>query len=188
VIDPVGQVIKYGVDAVRYYALKGLRTYGNSSWDEELLVNTYNSDLADDYGNLVTRVTVLAGKALKELADDPNIELDHSYVENDKWCVGFDERIKEIKGQWDHYLISEALQDTNKLVKELNKRIGDAEPWKDLEKGWPLILETHYALTKINELYYPVIPGKAGEIRVALRDCEKIKPFPKLEFKIEEKC
>jgi methionyl-tRNA synthetase len=183
VVDPVAQVQKYGIDAVRYYALKGLRTYGNSSWDEELLINTYNSDLADDYGNLVTRVTVLAGKALKEFEDDPNVELDYSYVEGDKWCVGFDQRIHNVKTLWNNYLVSDALSETNKLVKELNKRIGDAEPWKDLRNGWVLILELHYAINKINELYYPVIPGKAGEIKVALKNCEKIKPFPKLEIK-----
>ena len=182
VVDPIDQVNKYGVDAVRYYALKGLRTYGNSSWDEELLVSTYNSDLADDYGNLVTRVTVLAAKALKEFESDPNVELDYSYVENDKWCSIFDLRIDGIKVLWDNYLVSDALIETNKLVKELNKRIGDAEPWKDLEKGWPLVLELHYALDKINELYYPVIPGKSGEIRVALKECAKIKPFTKLEY------
>jgi methionyl-tRNA synthetase len=187
VVDPIEQVKAFGVDAVRYYALAGLRTYGNSSWDEELLVAKYNSDLADDYGNLVTRVTVLAGKALEKFKDDPNIELDHSYVSEDKWCVGLDQRIDNIKTLWNNYLISDALQETNKLVKELNKRIGDAEPWKDLEKGWPLVLELHYALTKINELYYPVIPGKAGEIRVALKECDKIKPFPKLEIKEKEK-
>jgi len=182
VVDPIDQLNKYGIDAVRYYALKGLRTYGNSSWDEELLINAYNSDLADDYGNLVTRVTVLAGKALKEFEDDPNVELAYSYVEDDKWCVGFNRRIDKIKGLWDHYLVSEALQETNKLVKELNKRIGDAEPWKDLRNGWILVLELHYALDRINDLYYPVIPGKAGEIRIALKECEKIKPFPKLEI------
>ena len=182
VVDPVAQVQKYGIDAVRYYALKGLRTYGNSSWDEELLVSTYNSDLADDYGNLVTRVTVLAGKALDKFEDDPNVELDYSYI-SDIWRAAIDIRVEEIKNIWNNYLISEALQETNKLVKELNKRIGDAEPWKDLEKGWPLVLELHYALDKINELYYPVIPTKAGEIRVALKECEKIKPFPKLEIK-----
>ena len=182
VVDPVAQVQKYGIDAVRYYALKGLRTYGNSSWDEELLVSTYNSDLADDYGNLVTRVTVLAGKALDNFEDDPNVELDYSYI-SDIWRAAIDIRVEEIKNIWNNYLISEALQETNKLVKELNKRIGDAEPWKDLEKGWPLVLELHYALDKINELYYPVIPTKAGEIRVALKECEKIKPFPKLEIK-----
>src|SRR5690606_23873946 len=110
---------------------------------------------------------------------DLNVELDYSYVENDKWCSIFDLRIDGIKVLWDNYLVSDALIETNKLVKELNKRIGDAEPWKDLEKGWPLVLELHYALDKINELYYPVIPGKSGEIRVALKECAKIKPFPK---------
>jgi methionyl-tRNA synthetase len=188
VIDPIDQLEKYGVNAVRYYTLAGINTYGNSSWDENRLVELYNSNLGDDFGNLVTRVCVLARKVLDKFVDDPNVELDYSYVEDDKWCVTFDQEIQRIHGLWEQYLISDALFETNKLVKSLNKRIGDEEPWKDLEKGWPTILELHYALDKINKLYYPVIPQKAGEVRTALKECKKAIIFPKIEIKKEETC
>lgn len=183
VIDPIDQLEKYGVDAVRYYTLAGINTYGNSSWDEKRLIELYNSNLGDDFGNLVTRVCVLANKTLVKFEDDPNIELDYSYVEDDKWCSLFNLEIERIHGLWEKYLISEALFETNKLVKSLNKRIGDEEPWKDLQKGWPVVLELHYALSKINDLYYPVIPDKAIEVKKALRKCEKAIIFPKIEQK-----
>lgn len=186
VVDPIDQINKYGVEAVRYYALAGITTYGNSAWDEKRLVELYNSNLADDYGNLVARVTHLAGKILSEYEEDPNIELDYSYVREDKFCTGIDEAVKSIKWTWEHatesHEIFDALFDTNQLVKLLNKHINDEKPWEDTHKGWTTILELHYALNKINELYYPVIPGKVGEVRKALRECKKAIIFPKLEL------
>lgn len=186
VIDPIDQVNKYGVDAVRYYTLAGLSTYKNSSWDENRLVELYNSHLADDFGNLVTRVSVLAKKALDKFKDDPNIELDHSLVKDDKFCTLFDQAIENhVKFNWDNYLVYEALQETNKLVKSLNYYINEQKPWEDLEKGWSTILELHYCLSRVVELYYPVIPSKAGEIRRALARCEKVIFFPKIELQTE---
>lgn len=184
VVDPIDQIEKYGVDAVRYYALAGLRTYGNSSWDENQLIELHNSHLADDFGNLVSRVGHLAGKFLKDYGDDSGIELDYSYVQDGEFCVLFDQQIDGvIKPLWESYKISEALDETNKLVKSLNKKFGDEEPWKKGKEGWATILEVHYAVNKVNELYYPVIPGKVGEIRKALKECVKSKLFPKIELK-----
>jgi len=187
VVDPVAQVMKYGLDAVRYYALAGLRTYGNSSWDEQRLVELYNSHLADDFGNLVARVTHLAGKILEEYSDDPSIELDYSYV--DTWVTLFNNNIDTaVKPLWKSYKVSEALEETNILVKRLNKKFGDEEPWKNGREGWITVLEIHYAISKINDLYYPVIPGKVDEVKTALRECKKAIIFPKLEIKNKEKC
>lgn len=183
VVDPIEQVDKYGVDAVRYYALAGLRTYGNSSWDEKQLVDLYNSHLADDYGNLVARVTHLAGKILEELKDDPTIKLDYSCIDNAKYAVGVVQVVASIKALWEEFKISEALDETNKFVKTLNKKIGDEKPWEDSKKGWARILELHHAISLVNELYYPVIPGKVGEVKKALNECKKAIVFPKIELR-----
>lgn len=184
VVDPIDQVNKYGIEAVRYYALAGLRTYGNSAWDENQLIGLYNSHLADDYGNLVSRVTHLAGKFLSDYADDPNVSLDYDLVKNDKWCATFDLHIDEhIVSLWENYKISEALDELNRVVKNLNKKFGDEEPWKKGSAGWSTILEIHYALSRINDLYYPVIPGKVGQVRIALNECKKAIVFPKIEQK-----
>lgn len=182
VVDPIEQVEKYGVDAVRYYALAGLRTYGNSSWDENQLVELYNSHLADDFGNLISRVSHLAGKFLKDYVEDPNVILDYSLVEEDKFCSLFNLQIEEVvRPLWDSYKISEALDETNKLVKILNKKFGEEEPWKKGVEGWVTILEVHYAIRKVCDLYLPVIPGKIQEAIKSIEECKKSILFPKLE-------
>jgi len=188
VVDPIDQVEKYGVDAVRYYTLAGLRTYGNSSWDEQLLVELYNSNLADDYGNLVARVTHLAGLGLKRYEDNPNIEMNYGLIEFDKFNVFFGLEIEKVQELWDNYKIYEALQETNKLVKSLNKYMTDEKPWEDIEGKWAIIVELHSALSQVNKVYYPVIPGKVGEVEKALRECKKAIVFPKIELKTKETC
>ena len=55
VIDPNYLVDTYGIDQVRYFLLKEI-PLGRWNFSEELLVNRINSDLANDFGNLVQRV------------------------------------------------------------------------------------------------------------------------------------
>lgn len=185
VVDPIDQLEKYGLDAVKYYALAGLNIYGDSSWDETKLVETYNSHLADDYGNLLSRVTILMSKALKEneLVGDPNIEADHSLVMNDKLCVLIREQVNEIKDLWEEYRISEALIETNKIVKWCNKYINDQQPWKKEGAWWATLLELHYVLCLVTDLYSPVFPEKTKEAFDSLYNNKKIVLFPKIEIK-----
>jgi len=185
VVDPIDQAGKYGISAVRYYALAGITTYGNSGWDESRLVELHNSHLSDDFGNLIARVSHLAGKILEENSNNPNIKLDYSYLDGDRFKAFFDIEVESIERRWEKYKVSEALQETNLLVKSLNKKINDDKPWSKGAEGWISILELHYALTKINDLYYPVFPHKSGKIRKSLKDCKKAIIFPKLELKQE---
>jgi methionyl-tRNA synthetase len=59
VVDPFATVSKYGVDVVRYYLLRYLSPYEDSSFSEEHLREVYVSDLSNGLGNVVSRVTGL---------------------------------------------------------------------------------------------------------------------------------
>ena len=62
----------------------------------------------------------------------------------------------------------------------------DEKPWEDIEGKWAIIVELHSALSQVNKVYYPVIPGKVGEVEKALRECKKAIVFPKIELKKED--
>jgi len=183
VIDPMDQLEKYGIDAVKYYALAGGNIYDNIVWDENRLVEIYNSHLADDYGNLISRVVTLISRGLKEneIVGNPNVELNHSYIDNEKIVVLIREQISEIKDLWENFRISEALLETNKLVKWCNKYMSDEKPWKKEGDWWPTLLELHYILLMVTDLYEPVFPGKSKEARQSLTDLNKVVLFPKIE-------
>lgn len=182
VIDPIDQLDKYGLDAVKYYALVGGNIYDSLTWDENSLVELYNSHLADDYGNLISRVVTLIGRGLKEneVVDDPNIVLNHSLVESNSIILLIKEQIVEIKDLWDSHRITEALIETNKLVKWCNKYINEEQPWKKDGDWWVTLLELHYILTFITDLYKPVFPNKSEEACKSLNELNRIVLFPKI--------
>lgn len=73
VVDPMEQFEQYGADAVRYYMIAGMPTFGDTAYKPEDLVNLVNSHLADGFGNLISRVIALATK--KEIALSADISL-----------------------------------------------------------------------------------------------------------------
>ena len=92
------------------------------------------------------------------------------------------EQVAEIKDLWDAFRITEALDETNKLVKWCNKYINETEPWKKKDFWWNVLLEVHYFLTLVTELYKPVFPEKAKLACSALHGIKKVVLFPKIHL------
>jgi len=62
VVDPVGVVEQFGVDALRYFLLKEIPTTDDGDFSQTRFKVVYDSELADTYGNLVSRVLAMAHK------------------------------------------------------------------------------------------------------------------------------
>ena len=56
VVNPMEMADKYGVDAFRYFLLSEMTLGQDSSFSEEGFIKRYNSDLANDLGNMLNRV------------------------------------------------------------------------------------------------------------------------------------
>ena len=176
VIDPFDQLEKYGLDAVRYYTLAGLNTTDNSNWDETILVNQFNSEVCNDFGNLVSRVLHLIDTKLNgELIDISTLEI--------KALINPIILINEYEGNILHLLddlrIKEALQLTNELVKFGNKYINDEKPWSNENYGETLSI-LYYLLQKIAPFYNIVFPYK--NIQALIEDKKKVILFTKLKL------
>ncbi len=61
-IDPLEVIATYGVDAYRYFLLREVQFGMDGSFSEEALIARYNSDLANDIGNLLNRTLTMVGK------------------------------------------------------------------------------------------------------------------------------
>lgn len=173
VVDPIDQLNKYGLDAVRFYALAGLSTYGNGCWSEKDLVSLYNSELADNFGNLLARTTHLISSKK---------EVTISHVDND-FKKGVRDKVSRVIDLWRAYEINAALKETSAILRLGNKYINDAEPWS--KKAKPSDVQTtlddlHFLLLKVSELYAPVLSVETNSrILSSLESFRKDIIFPK---------
>ena len=71
IINPMDLIDDYGVDTVRYYLMREMVLGHDSSFTMESFIQRYNSDLANDFGNLLSRVTTLIKKNYDGLIPSP---------------------------------------------------------------------------------------------------------------------
>ena len=122
VVNPLDLIPEVGVDGFRYYVLAET-TYGqDGDFTHEGLIGRYNSDLANNLGNLLARVATVVGKKCDGIgpapaADSPLAEAAASAV--DATIAG-----------WDAVQPSRALDATWSLIRATNAYLEANEPWK----------------------------------------------------------
>jgi methionyl-tRNA synthetase len=126
VVDPRVLVKKYSVDAIRYFLMKEMAYGQDATYSEESLAMRINTDLANDYGNLLSRATGMIAKFQDSvvLAPGEPTEFDEELIALAKETPeNFGRLMDEMKWQ-------DALNELWKLVNKANKYIDDAAPWK----------------------------------------------------------
>jgi methionyl-tRNA synthetase len=118
VLDPLAQAGKYGADPFRYYLLRAMSPFEDSDYSEERLIALYNTDLANNFGNLVRRVETVAETA--------------SYIINageiPEAPSGFHDAMKDFR-------FHDALSTLWSVMTVLNQRIDRARPWEMQKQG-----------------------------------------------------
>ncbi|GIW64823.1 MAG: methionine--tRNA ligase [Patescibacteria group bacterium] len=167
IIDPFSVIEKYGADALRYYLLKEISPFNDGDFSFKRLNEVYNSDLANELGNLVSRLTNLAEK------DNLTIKINENFQ--------FDNSIIDLFNNFQFNLIIEEIW---KKIKILNKKIDDFAPWKKTEtERKDFLIEVFQELIKIAKELQPFLPETADKI---LKSCQgKIKKIPPLFPKIK---
>lgn len=113
VISPEDVVKKYGIDATRYYLLREITSFSDGDFSYSRFEELYNSDLANNLGNLVSRLARLS--------------LNIKYVHKHNYEYQF---YSEVVNCLDNYRFDEALKFIFLQVAKLNKFIDDKTPWK----------------------------------------------------------
>lgn len=167
VIDPIEQLEKYGVEPIRYYILAGLNTYSNNGWNEKDLVNLYNSEIVDGFGNLVARTLHLIDKSEIEITE-PSF-LFKSYI---------DELSEKSKNLLNNYEIKEGLKIVSDIVRYCNSYINEKKPW--IDNDVEVLNNLYYALVVVSEYYGFVLPSKSQEIKDTLINKKKVILFKKI--------
>ncbi len=115
----------FGVDPVRYFVLHEMpfENDGVITWD--LLVERFNSDLANTLGNLVNRTIAMSNKYLGGVIEDKGVKeaVDDDLKAVVTGCYG------KVEAKMDELRVADALTEIFTLFKRCNKYIDETEPW-----------------------------------------------------------
>ena len=115
----------FGADAVRYYVLNemGFEDDGFVGW--ELMTEKINSDLANIYGNLVSRTIAMTNKYFGGKVENKNKVEDVDNSLKEVVVNAYDKVAKK----FDELKISDALSEVFAIFKRANKYIDETCPW-----------------------------------------------------------
>jgi len=162
VVDPLQLIKSYGVDPVRFYLMKEMVLGQDSNFSIESFVKSYNNDLANDFGNLLSRVSNLINKFYNGiLVEGEDLSEDGKIV---KGCAI--ETIDKVSKLMDEMKIDDAIDSAFLLIKNVNKFLEVTVPWKvvktDLKKGGALLFTAAESLRIIALLLAPIMPNRTA--------------------------
>ena len=123
--DPREYIDTYGVDAVRYFALREVPFGNDGSFSEDALISRTNADLVNTLGNLVNRTIAMSKKYFNSKVENPGV-----YEAVDDTLISYAKMLPNIvENKMNSLKVNEALEDIFELLKRSNKYIDDTTPW-----------------------------------------------------------
>ena len=145
VYDPIPLLEKYGADPLRYYCLAKTPPFTDGDFSEEKFVESYNSDLANGLGNLVSRVAKLCERTSPQPSAHRAQYSTDTFIEEFR----FDEALKKI---WEG-------------ISELDQTIEKDQPWKLSDEKLGKVLEGYVEkIDKIAVALRPFLPETSEKI------------------------
>ena len=152
VVDPYILAEQFGVDALRFFLMRTFPFGSDGSFSNELLIQTINTDLANDLGNLVSRTTAMAGKYFGGTLPEtqrPDEALDAE-------LTALAGRLRDrYAAEMDRFAPHKALEEVFKVIQRANKYIDENAPWtlaKDMERNGPRLARVLYNLLEATRI------------------------------------
>jgi len=166
VIDPMELIEKYGIDQTRFFLMSEV-TFGNDGdFSHETLVRKVNTNLSNEFGNLVQRTLSMIFKNCdKTIPKKPTTltTLDEELMAN----------LKSLKSQIDDAIETQSINKYADIMKgivwDLNKYMDETAPWTlkkngDLDRMNDVLYIVVDAIRQVSILYQPLIPISASKV------------------------
>jgi methionyl-tRNA synthetase len=163
VVNPLDLIEQYGVDAVRFYLMREMILGQDANFSTESFIKCYNDDLANDFGNLLNRVSGLItknhGGIIPARTDGPAEQEILALI------AGLDTKVYSLISA---FKVNDAIGAIMDLVGKLNKYIEAQAPWKlaktDLPAAERVLATAAFGLLTSARLLKPVMPTKCQQV------------------------
>ena len=118
-----------GVDAVRYYLVSEMPYASDGSITYETIIERYNSDLANTFGNLVNRTIAMQNKYFDGVIQSPCYEPECKYIEDEELKTFALDTVAKVEKCFETYRVADAVEAVLNLAKRSNKYIDETAPW-----------------------------------------------------------
>ena len=157
-IAPADLVADFGVDGFRYHFLRDTPVGPDGDFSYERMVERFNTDLANNLGNLLSRVATVVAKKCGGVGPAPRADSPLAAIAAEAYAAA--------ARAWDQVQPSIALEATWRIIKETNALLEANEPWKS-EPGPEVddvLGDALEALRLVAVLAWPVIPSTCEEL------------------------
>jgi len=157
-VSPLALADEFGVDPLRYHLLRDVPLGGDGDFSYEGIVARYNADLANNLGNLLSRVATVVHSKCGGVGPAPDPESTLS--------ARAAEVLAETSAAWARWAPHEALEATWRLIGATNAELEATEPWK-MDPGPQVdsVLGNALEVLRIVAiLIAPAMPASAAEI------------------------
>ena len=160
VVNPLDLIDKYGVDPLRYYLMREMVLGQDASFTIESFIKRYNSDLANDFGNLFSRVSTLIAKNFDNVIPEPGALTD----EETKVQKNAESVIMSVNQLIEKMRINEAIEEILQFVRSINRYMEQQAPWKlvktDKTAAGRVLYTAADALRVSAMLLRPIMPNR----------------------------
>ena len=163
-IDPVELVETFGADAVRYFLLREVPFGQDGDFSRQHLINRYNSDLANAYGNLVQRVLSFIYKNCEGKIPQPA----DLTVEDNALVKTSQESLNTLEQHMEQRAFHKYAEHIWQIIAKANQYIDEQKPWSLKDTDTARMQTILYALAdtirQIAILTQPLLPVASEKI------------------------
>ncbi len=156
VVNPFDLVPAFGAEATRYFLARHINDFEDSDFSVEKMTESYNANLANGLGNLVSRVLKMASTHLEEPVTVPKKSIPDDF-----------------KVALDNFRINEAADIVWRHIGELDKKIQETEPYKLVKTDPPaakkIIAELTVGLYTVGRMLNPLMPETSATIKALVK-------------------
>ena len=169
VVNPMDMIERAGVDAFRYFLMAEMSLGNDANFTEETFISRYNSDLANDLGNLLSRVVKLTIRATG--GEIPAVSALNA--DDQELIDAVQSAVDAMGSSLENYKLDQGIASALNAVRAGNRYLEKCAPWALAKNGETERLNTVLAtaanaIFKVAVLLAPVMPEKMAELVSAL--------------------